>query len=87
MVKSFISFSCCVWVLLLDKLADEIDLDLFRFFTVYSVSVLLEALDLSNDLDLSNAAPSFDLLIIDLSFLFLDACGLSISLTVLIFFP
>ena len=51
-------------------MADEIDLDLFSVFTVSSVSVLWEALDLSNDL------PLFDLSLMDLYFLLLDACGL-----------
>ena len=35
-------------------MADEIDLDLFSVFTVYSVSVLLVYLYLSNDLYLYN---------------------------------
>ena len=42
---TFISFDFSILVLLSDKLADEIDLDLFSFFTVSSISVLLEALD------------------------------------------
>ena len=37
---AFISFGCYVLVLLSDKLADEIYLDLFIHFTVSSVSVL-----------------------------------------------
>ena len=37
---TFIYFGCSMLVLLSDKLADEIDLDLFSVFTVSSVSVL-----------------------------------------------
>ena len=58
-----------------DKLADEIELDLFTFFTVSSVSVILVDLDLSNDLPLS------DLLLLHVSN-FLDACYFSVLLTV-----
>ena len=60
---TFISFGCSVLILLSDKLADEIDLYLFSVFTVYSVSVHLEALDLSND------TPFFYPFLIDLSFI------------------
>ena len=67
-------------VILSDKLADNIDLDLFTDFTVSYVSVLWVDFDLSNDLPLS------DLFIMDLSFLILDACGFSVLLTVLILF-
>ena len=48
--------------------------------TVSSFSVLWVDFDLSNDIPLS------DLLLMDLSFLILDACGLSVSLTVSILF-
>ena len=41
-----------ILVLLLDKVVIEIDLDLFTVFTVFSVSVLLVDLDLSNYLTL-----------------------------------
>ena len=34
---TFIYFGCYMFVLLLDKLADEIDLDLFIIFTLSSV--------------------------------------------------
>ena len=64
---TFISFVCSILVLLSDKLADEIDLDLFRFLTVSYISILWELLNLSNELDLSNAVPLFGSLIIDLS--------------------
>ena len=37
---TFIYFGCSTLILLSDKMADEIDFDLFRFFTVSSVSVL-----------------------------------------------
>ena len=37
---TFISFGYSMLIILSDKLADEIDLDLFIYFTVYSVSVL-----------------------------------------------
>ena len=37
---TFIYFGCSILVLLSDKLADEIDLDLFIVFTVSYVSVL-----------------------------------------------
>ena len=66
---SFLTSIYFVWsmlVFLSDKLADEIDLDLFIVFTVFSVSVLLEALDLSNDLDLSNYILLSDSLLMDL---------------------
>ena len=51
-----ISFGCCYFVYLSYKLADEIDLVLFCGFTVSSVSVIEEDLDLSNELDLLNAS-------------------------------
>ena len=66
---TFIYFGCSMSVLLSDKLADEIELDLFIVFTVSSVSFILEALYLSNDLDLSNDIPLFDSFMIDLYFL------------------
>ena len=47
-----------------------------------AVSVILEALDFPSDLYISNAMPLFDSLLIDLSFLLLDACVLSVLLTV-----
>ena len=50
-----------------------------------SVSVFLEALDFSNNVDLSNAVPLSDYFLIDSYFSLLDACGLSVSLTVSIF--
>ena len=37
---TFIYFGCSMLILLSDELDDEIDLDLFSVFTVYSVSVL-----------------------------------------------
>ena len=37
---TFIYFGCYMLVLLLDKLAEEIDLDLFIFFNFSSISVL-----------------------------------------------
>ena len=66
--------------LLLDKLVLRIDPDLFTFLTVFSVSVLLVNLDLSNDLTLS------DLLLLDLSTFLFDACYFSVLMTVSIFF-
>ena len=66
---TFICFGCSMSVLLSDKLANEIELDLFIVFTVSSVSFILEALYLSNDLDLSNDIPLFDSFMIDLYFL------------------
>ena len=77
---TFIYFGCSMLILLSDKLADEIDLDFFNVFTEYYISVILEALDLSSDI------PFFYSLIMDLSFLLLDACGLSVLLTVSILF-
>ena len=68
------------------KTDDEIDLDLFSFFTVYSVSVPWVDLDLYNDLDLCNDLLLSDLFLIDLSFLLLDTFGLSVLLTVSILF-
>ena len=67
-------------------MADEIDLGLFRVFTVSYVSVLWVKLDLSYELDLSNDLTLSDLFLMDWSFLLLDACGLSVSLTVSILF-
>ena len=83
---TFIFFGCYILVLLSDKLADEIDLVFFSNITVSYVSVLLKALYLSNDFDLSNAVPLFDSLLIDLYFLLLDACGLSVLLNISILF-
>ena len=83
---TFICFGCYILVLLSDKLADEIDLVFFSNITVSYVSVLLKALYLSNDFDLSNAVPLFDSLLIDLYFLLLDACGLSVLLNISILF-
>ena len=37
---TYIYFGCSVLTLLSDKLADDIDLDLFIYFAVFSVSVL-----------------------------------------------
>ena len=54
---TYIYFGCYMLVLLSHKMSDEIDLDLFIVFTVYFVSVIWEALDLSNNLDLSNDIP------------------------------
>ena len=50
-----INFGCCYLVSLSSKLADEIDLVLVFGFTVSSVSVLEEDLDLSNEVNLFNA--------------------------------
>ena len=75
---SFCGFFCSDT--LLDKLVLEIYLDLFTVFTVFSVSVLLVDLDLSNDLTFS------DLLLLDVSNFLLDACDLSFLLTVSILF-
>ena len=61
---TLIYFGCYLLVLLSDKIADEIYLDLLIVFTVSSVLVLWEALDLSN------YTPLFDSLLIDLSFYF-----------------
>ena len=66
-------------VIVLDKLVLEIDLDLFTVFTVFSVSVILLDLDLSNDLPFSY------LLLLDVSTFLLDACDLSVLLTVSIY--
>ena len=74
------------FVILSEKLADEIDLDLFIIFTVSYVSVVWVDLDLSNEIDLSNDQFLSDLLLMDLSFYLLDTCGLSISLNVSILF-
>ena len=60
----FIYFGCSVLILLSDKMSDEIDLCLFSFFTVSSVSIILETLDLSNDIPLFYSLP------IDLFFYF-----------------
>ena len=65
-----------ILVILLDKLVRGIDLDLF---TVFSVSVLWLYLDLSNDLPLSV------LLLLGVSTVLLDACDVSVLLTVSIF--
>ena len=78
---TFIYFSCPILVLLSDKLSDEIDLDLFIVFTMYYLSVLWEALDLSNNLDSSKNMYLFDSLLIYLSFLLCDAYGLSVLFT------
>ena len=40
LLLTFIYFGCSMLVLLSDKLADEIDLDLFIVFTVSSVSAI-----------------------------------------------
>ena len=73
-------------VFLSKELAGKIDLDLFLVFTVSSVSVVWEALYLSNSLYLSNDIPLFDSLLMDLSFLLLDACSLSFLFTASILF-
>ena len=65
-----------ILVILLDKLVLGIFLDLS---TVFSVSVLWLDLDLSNDLTLSY------LLLLGVSTILLDACYLSVLLTVSIF--
>ena len=57
---NFISVCCCFLVSLSSKLADEINLVLFGGFTVYSVEVLEEDLDLPNELDLFYAMPLYD---------------------------
>ena len=62
-------------------MADEIDLDLFSFFTVYYVSVIWVDLYLSDELDLSNDLRLSDSFLVDLSFLLLDACCLSVFFT------
>ena len=77
-----ISLGCSILVLLSEKLADEIDLYLFSVFNVSSVSVIWVDLDLSNELDLSNDPPLSDSFLMDLSFLLLDYCGLSVFFTV-----
>ena len=61
-------FGFSILLLLSEKLADEIDLDLFSVFTEYSVSFLWVDLDLSNDLDLYNDIPLSDLLLMGLFF-------------------
>ena len=77
---TYIYLGFYILALLSKKLADETHLDLFSVFTMSSVSVPWEALDLSNDPPLS------DLLLMDLSFLLLDAYDLSVLLTVSILF-
>ena len=89
LVLSFLTsiyFGFYIFVLLSDKLAGEIDPDLFIYFTVYSVSALLDALGISNDLDLSNDISLFDSLLMDLYFLLLDACVLSVLFMMSILF-
>ena len=81
-----ISFGFYFLVLLSEKLADEIDFDLSSVFTVSSVLVLWLYLDLYYYLNLSYDPPLSDLFLMDLYFLLLDACGLSILLTVSILF-
>ena len=75
-----ISDGFSIFVLFLDKLADEIDLDLFTIFTVSSVSVLWVNLYLSHYLTLSY------LFLMYLSICFLGACDFYVLLTVSIFF-
>ena len=82
----YISLGFSILVLLSEELADEIDLDLFSFFTVRYISVLWLDLDLSNDIDSSNDLPFSDLLLMDLFIFLLDACALSVSLTASLFF-
>ena len=65
----YICLGFSILVLLSEKLVDGIDLDLFSFFTVSSISVLLVDLYLSNDLDLSNDLPFSDSFLMNLSFL------------------
>ena len=75
---SFIIIGCFSLVSLSSKLADEIDLVLFYGFTVSSVSVLEEDLDLSNELNLFNAMSLSDSFLIGYLFLVWYACGLSV---------
>ena len=75
-----IYFGFSILVFLWDKLADEIDPDLFTDFTVSSVSVVLVELDLYNDLI------CLIYLLTDLSYFLLDACGFYVLLTVSILF-
>ena len=56
---TFIYFGSSVLVLLSDRIADGIYLDLLIVFTVSSVSVPLEALDLSNDIHLFDSLPIY----------------------------
>ena len=63
---TFIYFGCSMLIPLSNKLADEIGFVLFIIFNVSSVSVLPEALELSNELDLLNAVLLFHSLLIDL---------------------
>ena len=78
-VSANISFVLCsILVSLSSKLADEIDLVLFCGFTVSSVSVLEEDLDLSNELNLLNAMSLSHSLLIGFLFLVLDACCFSV---------
>ena len=67
-------------MILLDKLVLKIDFDLFTLLTVFSVTVLLV------DLDLSNYLPFSDLLILDVSTVLLYDCDISVFFTVSIFF-
>ena len=62
------------------KIILEIDLDLFTFFTMFSVSVIIVYLDLYNDLTFS------DLFILGVSTVLLDSCDFYFLLTVSIFF-
>ena len=85
---AFIYFGCSMLILLSDKLAYEIDLDVFSVFIMSYVSVILEALYLYNDLGLSNYIPLFDSFLIDLSFFLFYACGLSVYfMASIIYFP
>ena len=65
-----------ILVLRPDKLVDDIEPDLFSLLTVFYASVFWVELDLFNDLRLS------DLLLLDVSTILLDACDLSVLLTV-----
>ena len=65
-----------ILVLRPDKLVDDIEPDLFSLLTVFYASVFWVELDLFNDLRLS------DLLLLDVSTILLNACDLSVLLTV-----
>ena len=67
-------FDCCSSVSLSSKLVAETDFVLFCCFTVSSVTVLGEHLDLSNEIDLFNAMSFSDSLLIGFLFLVLDDC-------------
>ena len=67
-------FGCCYLVYLSSKLVAETDFVLFCCFTVSSVSVPEEYLDLSNEVILFNAMSLSDSLLIGFLFLVLDDC-------------